>query len=168
MELVDIVDEKDTVLYKTTKEEAHAKGLLHRTTIAEVIDRRGRWILVKQAKDRQDAGQYVSPVGGHVRSGESVEEALKREAFEELGLTEFTSKYVGKAIFSRAILSRYENHLFILNEIYTDQEPVLNHESVKFTRFTKEEIRRLLKESPAIFGDAFHFVAKRFYEPIFS
>ncbi len=167
MEIVDIVDENDTVLYQLGKEEAHAKGLLHRTIIAEVIDQRGRWMLVKQAHNRQDAGQYVSPVGGHVRSGELVEEALKREALEELGLTVFTSKFIGKEVFNRSILGRNENHLFILYEIYTDQEATLNHESVTFTRFTKDEIRRLLKESPTIFGDAFHFVVKSFYKLIF-
>src|SRR5687767_9284467 len=98
-ELVDIVDSECTVLSCATKSEAHQKGLLHRTVIAEVRDSKGNWILVQQSADRQDAGQYVSPVGGHVRAGESDEDALKRETLEEIGLTDFDFVPVGKLIY---------------------------------------------------------------------
>jgi len=94
-EQVDIVDEECNVLYSTSKADAHAKGFLHRTVIAEIRDSIGNWILVKQAADRQDAGQYVSPVGGHVQAGETEEEALKREALEEVGFTDFEYELIG-------------------------------------------------------------------------
>jgi hypothetical protein len=32
----------------------------------------------KQAGDRQDAEKYVSPIGGHIKAGESEIEVLKR------------------------------------------------------------------------------------------
>jgi hypothetical protein len=86
-EPVDIVDDNNRVLYLSTKSKAHQQGLLHRTIISELIDPDGNWILVKQAADKQDPGQFVSPVGGHIRAGESEIEALKREAEEEVGLT---------------------------------------------------------------------------------
>jgi hypothetical protein len=117
LEMVDIVDEHDAVLYQTTKHEAHEKGLLHRTVIAEVRDTEGRWILTQQSSERQDPGQYVSPVGGHVRAGESVENALKREAMEECGLKDFKFSYVGKAVYNRFIKNRQENHYFIMYDI---------------------------------------------------
>lgn len=88
MEIVDIVNEHDQVTGQISKQEAHQQGLLHRCVIAEVIDSQGNWKLVKQASDRQDAGQYVSPVGGHVQAGEDPDDALNREAFEEMGLTD--------------------------------------------------------------------------------
>lgn len=163
MEQVDIIDESNQVLYQASKQDAHQIGLLHRTIIAELIDPQGRWILVKQAADRQDAGQYVSPVGGHIRAGESEIEALKREAREELGLTDFTYKYIGRAIFKREVLGRIENHYFILYEITTSQEPVLNHESTDFRRFSKAELRDLLARKPHLFGNAFRFVLNTFY-----
>lgn len=78
MEQVDIIDENLKVLYSCDKSEAHEKGLLHATVIAEVHNSKGEWMLVKQASDKQDAGQYVSPVGGHVAAGESFEDALRR------------------------------------------------------------------------------------------
>lgn len=162
-ERVDVVDEEDRVLYSVSKEKAHKEGLLHRTVIAEVIDSKGRWILVKQASDRQDAGQYVSPVGGHVRSGESEIEALRREAFEELGLKDFTYKFIGKAIFNRDVLGRRENHYLILYEIFSDEKPQLNHESASYKYFTEQKLKKQLKQNPNKFGDAFHFVVKTFY-----
>ncbi|MBI4097533.1 MAG: phosphoribosylaminoimidazolesuccinocarboxamide synthase [Candidatus Levybacteria bacterium] len=154
-EKVDVVDENLKILYKTTKKSAHKKGLLHKTVIAQVRDSKGRYILTRQAPDRQDPGQYVSPVGGHVRAEESDEQALKREAMEELGISDFRYKYVGKQIFHRKILGRDENHYFVCFEIHSDQRPKLNHESVGFKKFTKSELKKKLKENSNYFGAAF-------------
>ena len=162
-EIVDVVDENDTILYQTPKSEAHVKGLLHRTAIAEIIDSQGRWVMVEQAPDKQDAGQYVSPVGGHVSAGETEDEGLKREAMEECGLSDFNFKLVGKKIFNRNILGRQENHYFILYEIYSDATVTLNEESVNYKFFTEQEMKAALKNTPKLFGDSFHFVIKTFY-----
>ncbi|KKU44213.1 MAG: NUDIX hydrolase [Parcubacteria group bacterium GW2011_GWA2_46_7] len=104
-EPVDIVDEKDEVVGTTFKHQAHREGLLHRTVIAEVIGTDGKWTLIKQASDRQDAGQFVSPIGGHVAAGELEKDALKREANEEYGLDgDISFKLIGKKIFSREVI----------------------------------------------------------------
>ncbi len=163
IEMVDVVNENDEVTGQADKREAHAKGLLHRTVISEVKNGKGEWLLVKQAGDRQDAGQYVSPVGGHVRAGEPVEDALRREAMEEVGLSDFMFSYIGKDIFNRTVLGRRENHLFILFELQSDAAPVLNAESDSCRWFTTQELKRELKDHPELFGDAFHFVVKRFF-----
>jgi isopentenyl-diphosphate delta-isomerase len=167
-ELVDIVDENGNFLEVVSKREAHEKGLLHKVVITEVIDSKGQWIMVKQSKSRQDAGQYVSPVGGHVTSGEKDIEALKREANEELGLTgDFKIELIGRKIFNRDVIGRHENHLFIVYKIYSDQEPVINEESESYKYFTEEEIKKELKENPETFGGAFHFVVKTFFPNLF-
>ncbi len=163
MEQVDIVDEQDNVLYSTSKQEAHEKGLLHRTVISEVKDSQGRWLLVKQSADRQDGGQYVSPVGGHVKAGESAEDALKREAMEEIGLKDFKYTYTGKKIFYRDVIGRHENHYYIMYEIHSDEKLTLNHESVGYEAFTEEQLKQELKDKPEKFGAAFIFVLKTFY-----
>lgn len=163
MELVDVVNEHDEVLRQADKQECHQKGLLHRTVIGELIDSKGNWTLVRQAKDKQDAGQYVSPVGGHVKAGETAEAALKRETFEELGIQEFEYKFVGKKILNREVIGRKENHFFLVYEIYSNQVPVLNHESDAFEAFTPDELKNALKNNPSKFGDAFHFVMQNFY-----
>ncbi len=163
MEIVDVVDEKLNVLYPIDKKEAHAKGLLHPTVIAEVINTKGEWLLVKQASDKQDPGQFVSPVGGHVKTKESFENALKREAKEETGIGNFSFRLIGKKIYKRKWKMGIENHYFILYEIYSDAEVVLNEESVEFRRFTVNEIKEKFESNPEFFGKAFHFVIQHFY-----
>jgi isopentenyl-diphosphate delta-isomerase len=161
---VDIVNEKDEVIGSTSKEEAHKKGLLHRTVIAEVIGLDDGWTLIKQAGDRQDPGQFVSPIGGHVMAGETEDEAILREANEEYGLPrDIKFKLVGKKIFNRDACGRKENHYFILYEIYSDLKPVLNEESVAYERFSVDKLRKELKENPKKFGAAFHFIVETFY-----
>lgn len=163
-ELVDIVDENENFIKTVAKREAHEKGLLHKTVIGGVIDSQGKWMLVKQSKDRQDAGQYVSPVGGHVTSGETDNQALERESEEELGW-KGSLKYelVGKKIFDRHVIGRHENHFFIFYKIYSDIKPILSHEADDFRYFSEEELKKEIKENPKMFGDAFHFVVKEFF-----
>ena len=156
MELVDIVSKDNRVISKTTKQKAHKKGLLHRTILAHVRDSKGRWLLVKQSSNRQDAGQYVSPVGGHIKAGETHAEALKRETFEELGFKNFKNKFVKKFIFNRFVLNRQENHYMMFYEVYTDELPILNYESESYKYFTEEELKEDLRENPKLFGSSFH------------
>jgi len=163
MELVDIVDKNDQIIGNIAKDIAHEKGLLHRTVIAEVINTKGEWLLVKQASHKQDAGQYVNPVGGHVSSGETEDEALKRETAEEVGIKNFKYNHVGKVIFNRKVIGRKENHYFIVYEIYSDENIQLNDESVDYKWFSKSEIESLIKNNPKMFGDGFHFVWNNFY-----
>lgn len=162
-EIVDIIDANNQVIGQIDKNEAHKTGTLHRCIVTEVIDSQGNWLLVKQASDRQDAGQYVSPVGGHIRTGEAEEVALARETLEEIGLTSYTIRRVGQAIFNREVIGRKENHLLIVYEIYCDQAPVLNHESVGYEKIPFAEIQKQIVANPQKFGEAFHFVYNHFY-----
>jgi 8-oxo-dGTP pyrophosphatase MutT (NUDIX family) len=172
-EMVDIVDEDNQVIYQILKSEAHKKGLLHRTILAEMINSKGKWLLVKQAGDRQDKGQFVSPVGGHIRSGETEIEALKRETFEEVGITGFSYKYIGRHIWNRFVKKtglsdgRQENHYFILYEIYWDGEIKLNAESVDYKWFNKADLIKLTLEKSVILGDAWYFAAPTFYPQLY-
>jgi isopentenyl-diphosphate delta-isomerase len=162
-ELVDIVDGDCVALSSVLKTEAHKKGLLHRTVIAEVRDSKGNWLLVQQSPDRQDAGQFVSPVGGHVKAGETDEEALLRETLEEIGLTKFDYEHIGKFIFERHVIGRHENHYFVVYRIITDDDLVLGDEAVAYRSFSEDALRAAIQETPALFGDAFYALLKQFY-----
>lgn len=167
-ELVDIINIDGEHLQTVSKSHAHKEGLLHKTVIAELINSRGEFCFVRQARNKQDAGQFVSPVGGHVSAGESDDAALIRECQEECGITPADFKLIGETIYNREVIGRKENHFFVVYEIYTDEDPVLNHESVEFKRFTKEEIKSLVQSNPALFGAAWHHVFKTFYPSTYS
>ena len=163
-EKVDIIDENGNFIEAVYKKEAHEKGLLHKCVIANVIDSQGRWLLVKPVKGRQDAGQYQSPMGGHVSAGEEEVAALKRETEEELGITgDFKYEFIGKAALNRFVIGRQENHFFIMYKIFSDQEPILSHEDESCKYFTEDELKRELKENPESFGEAFRFVVQAFF-----
>lgn len=163
-ELIDIVDERGTVLRQTLKSQAHASGDLHTCVIGEIRDLSGKWVLIKQASDRQDAGQYVSPVGGHVSAGETDEEAFLREAFEEAGLVDFEYESVGSFTYDRFVIGRQENHSMVVYKITVDPARIiLGEESVSWRAFTEAELRSALADRPAEFGDAFRELLKHFY-----
>lgn len=159
-EQVDIVDTDMRIIGKTSKLEAHHKGLLHKCVVAEVVDTHGRMMLVKPFSHRQDAGQYVSPVGGHISAGEDEIDALKREVKEEIGIETFTYKRLGQGIFDRHVVGRHENHYFIVYEIHTNETPQLGDEAESYKWFTIEELRKRLHVAPHEFGDAFYAVVK--------
>ncbi len=161
-ELIDVVDEGGRVLAQVLKTKAHSDGLLHKTVIGYL--RSGdTWCLVKQAADRQDPGQLVAPVGGHVQAGESDVDALLRECEEEIGTRNITHKEVGRARFHRQVIGRNENHLFVVYEISTDDPIVLNHEAESIHAFKSSELKHKIAHEPALFGDSYFFVLEKFY-----
>jgi isopentenyl-diphosphate delta-isomerase len=161
-EIIDIIDNEGKVLRQEPKTEAHKQGWLHKTVIG-YLKYGDDWALVRQASDRQDAGQLVAPVGGHVKAGESEIDALLRESEEEIGTRNINYEQVGNKVFHRQVIGRDENHLFVIYEISTDDRIKLNEESVAIERFTSEELKSALKEQPQNFGDAYYFVLESFY-----
>lgn len=162
-ELIDIVDETGRVLWQAGKHEAHVHGWLHATVIGCLRRANGDWTLVRQSADRQDAGQLVAPVGGHVRAGEAELDALLREAEEEVGTRNIRHKLVGRARFHRQVIGRNENHLFIVYEFDTDDDLMLGPEAEALESFTHAAFQQALADTPMRFGDAHHFVLEQFF-----
>lgn len=155
-ERVDVIDEQNNVIKTVPKSLAHQEGLLHRIAIGQLVNSKGKYCFVRQSNGRQDAGQFVSPIGGHVSAGETTDQAIIRESVEEVSITPTDYKLIGQTIFSREVIGRKENHLFFIYEIKTDQDPVLNHESVEFKWFTTDEIKKALVSHNELFGAAWH------------
>ena len=168
IEQVEVLNSQFEVIKVVSKVSAHEQGFLHRCVVAELIDSQGNWTLVKQAADKQDAGQWVSPVGGHGSAGESVERALAREAEEELGIAVKSYQFIGQTVLNRRVIGRHENHLFCVYEIHSDDQPTLNHESVSWQQFSQLELRQALDTTPQKFGAAFHWVIKSLYPQLGS
>lgn len=90
-ELFPVVDLTGTVVGRATRGECHGGSmLLHPVVHLHLFNSRGELYLQKRPawKDIQP-GRWDTAVGGHVSYGESIAEALRREASEELGITDF-------------------------------------------------------------------------------
>lgn len=84
------------VVGRSTREYCHGGSKpLHPVIHIHIIDRFSRVYLQKRSirKDIQP-GKWDTAVGGHVSYGESLIEAVYREASEELGFTEFNPIYL--------------------------------------------------------------------------
>ncbi len=100
-ELFPVVDEAGNVTGCATRGECHGGSkLLHPVVHLHVFDSEGRLYLQRRPewKDIQP-GKWDTAVGGHVDFGENVEMALRREAREELGLTDFIPEHVKSYVF---------------------------------------------------------------------
>ena len=87
-ELFPLVDEQGNVIGSATRRECHSGTmLLHPVVHLHVFNHAGELYLQKRSMNKDiQPGRWDTSVGGHVDYGESVEDALRREASEELGL----------------------------------------------------------------------------------
>lgn len=100
-EMFPLVDEDGHIIGAATRKECHGGSrLLHPVVHLHVFNRRGDVYLQRRPpwKDIQP-DKWDTAVGGHVDLGENVEQALRREAGEELGLTDFHPEALAPYVF---------------------------------------------------------------------
>lgn len=88
-ELLPVVSEAGQVIGSEKRSVCHngISKILHPVVHLHLFDRCGRLLLQKRsALKKVQPGKWDTAVGGHIDYGESVSEALHREASEEIGL----------------------------------------------------------------------------------
>ena len=86
-EFMDVVDENDNVIGKTTRKKIHGSGKWHRGIHVFVFDRAGRLLLPTRSSTKDKfPGTYDCSVSEHVKAGETFKEAAFRGLKEELKL----------------------------------------------------------------------------------
>lgn len=100
-----LVNEEGETIGKATRRECHSGSkLLHPVVHLHIFNTVGDIYLQKRSmkKDIQP-GKWDTAVGGHVDLGETVEEALRREVREELGITHFNPQFLMRYVFESAV-----------------------------------------------------------------
>lgn len=96
-EILPVVQEDGMVVARAGREYCHSGShLLHPVVHLHLVDRQARIYLQKRSEKKNlYPGRWDTAVGGHVSYGESICEALFREAGEELHLREFNPIFLG-------------------------------------------------------------------------
>ena len=100
-ELLPLVDENGNITGAATRGECHnGSMMMHPVVHLHVFNSKGELYLQKRPewKDIQP-GKWDTAVGGHIDLGEHVEQALFREAGEELGIEGFTPEALPQYVF---------------------------------------------------------------------
>jgi 8-oxo-dGTP diphosphatase len=92
-----------------------------RKRAAAVIVRDGRVLMVHERSRRSGGGEWWTLPGGGVEPGETPEEALRREVFEETGLVVFTARHVLEMPYPSGMTS-------VFAVTVADGEPRLGHD----------------------------------------
>jgi len=99
-EWFDVISDDGRVLFQAPREICHKNTFyLHPVVHLQVFHPSGGIWLQKRPKWKSiQPDKWDSSVGGHVAAGENIDEALKREAFEEAGLENFKPQHIFKYV----------------------------------------------------------------------
>lgn len=141
-ERLPIVTPGGEVIGSATRGECHGGSmLLHPVVHLHVFNSAGQLYLQLRPKWKDiQPGRWDTAVGGHVDYGESVGEALRREVGEELGIVDFTPRFLTRYVFES---SRERELVNVFAAVY-DGEVTPSPETDGGRFFSLGEIARLM------------------------
>lgn len=131
-ELLDIVDDEDTITGQEMRSTVHELGLQHRGAHVFLFTRDGKMLAQKRSADRVASPSALDcSVSEHVKAGESYLEAALRGMKEELGVA---------GVKIKPLVTFKMNYGINDNEISRLFEGVVDPEKVKFDPVEIEEV----------------------------
>ncbi len=163
-ELLPVVEASGIVTGMAPRSLCHGGSmLLHPVVNLHIIDRGERLCLQKRSASKHTwPGCWDTSVGGHVSYGEQPDEALFREAGEELGLYDFNPVFLGAEVYE----NQREKELVLLYATILSEVPgPLNQEVSEVRWWTFAQIRNAPKQA---FTPQFLFEFERIGEKLLS
>jgi 8-oxo-dGTP pyrophosphatase MutT (NUDIX family)/intracellular septation protein A len=161
-EWLPLTDAQGELLGKAPRSVVHGGSmLLHPVVHLHVVNHKGIYLQKRPITKQIQPGKWDTAVGGHVDVNESIESALARETVEEIGLTGFNAKPLGRYVWE----SNVEREL-VFSFITTDDHGIVfNPGELDDGRFWGiDEIRASLGKG--VFTPNFEKEFREFLEPI--
>ena len=144
-EWVPLVDKTGKITGQAPRSQVHnGSKLLHPVVHLHVLNPKKAILLQKRPKTKLiQPGKWDTAVGGHISAGETVEEALKKEAYEEIGLIGFSAHLIGVYVWK----SEIEKELVYLFVTYDYKNFRIQSDEVEEARFwTKNQIETSIEK----------------------
>jgi len=139
-----VVDEDGIEISRAPRSICHdgKSKLLHPVVHLHLFNSKSELFLQKRSMTKDLLpGYWDTSVGGHADPGESIEETLRRESMEELGLSGFEYSFITKYIWETA----RERELVYSFRGRSDLLPVINRDEIEAGRFwSNDDIRKNL------------------------
>ena len=154
-ELLDIVNQKDEVIGKDTKENKFRKNLISRNVAIFILGDNKKLLITKRSSQKESfPNRYDLAACGNVKAGESYEDTAKREVMEELGIY-CDLKFLGK-IFNE--FKEDEKKIKYFTGIFQGRfsgKVKLSDELVELKRLSIEEVGELINKNKNLFTPGF-------------
>lgn len=162
-ELFPVVDENDRVIGRLPRHVVHRRKLLHRSVHGLVISSSNKIYLQHRSPRRVcNPGLWDSSVSGHVEAGETYDQAIVREAVEELKLhLRITPKRLFKL---RACAETELEHVWAY--VIRDNGPfqIDRSEAVEAKWFSVETLNRWIRHRPELLTPSLILIWQQFLE----
>ncbi len=163
-EIIPIIDPSGLVTGRSSRKACHSHpDLLHPVVHLHIIDPYDNLYLQKRSKTKDLLpGRWDTAVGGHVTYGETLMEALFREAGEELSFFDFNPSFLDSYIWR----SPNESEMVNIFATVTDREIAPDNDEVEEGRWwTRAEIEKAMGKE--IFTPQFEQEYKKIEDSLF-
>lgn len=146
VEMLPVVDENGNVVMAAERSRCHGpERLLHPVVHLHVFNRSGELLLQRRSMSKKiQPGKWDTAVGGHVDYVESVDEALRREAGEEIGLKGFIPDPIVCYLFESPVERELVNSFrTVVSSDFLPQREVSDIDELRF--FTADQIEEMIE-----------------------
>ena len=167
-ELLKVLDEDGNSTDRFEKREIiHNNKLFHNEIALWIIDKENKKVLLQRRNpNKKQNPNKLALCAGHVVGNETIEEALKKEAYEEIGID--ISNYDVKELtaIKRTEPKNYcfSHHFYILNAIPVNKFKIQKEELSEVLYMDYEELKQMVKNN----SDEVVFKWNEAYKTLFS
>ncbi len=151
-ELVDVIDEHDTVIGQELKSLVHEKGLRHRVCAVLLQNEKGEYLIPTASDKKVEAGGLYHSSAGHVITGQTYTESAKRELWEETHIqTDEMPEFLGNFWLEKDYLTRKEREYFAVFRMQYNASMgaiIFNEEQINEKWITEESLKEIYLRTP--------------------